>query len=106
MKEFPPGCNQWFNLKKIKLPTYRSNFKVKLNWSTNKVNMKTKELSKEDMKWWRSTVQERVRRRFQSLIIPLSTVKSIMKKWKMCYTVTNLEAICTQQPVPAVQLFR
>uniref|UniRef100_A0A8C4R447 Syndecan/Neurexin domain-containing protein n=1 Tax=Eptatretus burgeri TaxID=7764 RepID=A0A8C4R447_EPTBU len=35
------------------------------------------------MKWWRSTVQERVIRRIQSLVIPLSMVEYIIKKWKM-----------------------
>ena len=57
--------------------TYRRSFKVKLTWSTNKVNMKIEELSKEV----RHKVAEKHRsgegykKISKSLIIPLSTVE-------------------------------
>ena len=42
----------------------------------------------------------------KSLIISLSTVKSIIKEWKTCHTVTNLEAMSTQHTGPIEQLYR
>ena len=61
---------------------------MQLTWSTNKANMKLKELSKEV----RHKVVEKHRsgegykKISKSLIIPLSTVKPIIKKWKAYHT--------------------
>ena len=75
---------------------------MQLTSSTNEANMKTKELTKEV----RHKVVEKHRsgegckKILKSLSIPLSTVKSIIKKWKMHHT-TQTETrspIQTQQP--------
>ena len=63
-----------------------------LTWSTNKENMKTKELSKEV----RHEVVEKdhsgegYKKISKSLIIPLSMMKSIIKKWKMYHGTQTL----------------
>ena len=65
---------------------------MQLTWSTNKANMKTKELSKEV----RHKVVEKhcsgegYKEISKSLIIFLSTVKSIIKKWKTYHTTHTL----------------
>ena len=77
---------------KLISPTYLRSFKVQLTWSTNKANMKTKELSKEV----RHEVVENhhsgegYKKISKSLIIPFSTVKSIIKKWKTYHTTQTL----------------
>ena len=76
---------------KLSSPTYLRSFKVQLTWSTNMVNMKTKELSKEV----RHKVVEKhhsgegYKKISASLIIPLSMVKSIIK-WKTNHTTHTL----------------
>ena len=61
---------------------------MQLTCSTNKANMKTKELSKEvrhkGVEKHRSG--EGYKKISKSLIIPLNTVKSIIKKWKTYHT--------------------
>ena len=65
---------------------------MKLNWSTNKENIKTKELSKKV----RHKVVEKQRSGegckdiSKSFMIPSSTVKSIMKKWNTYRTTQTL----------------
>ena len=65
---------------------------MQLTWSTNKVNMKNKNLSNEV----RHQVVEKNRsgegykKISKSLIIPLSTVKSIIKRWKIYHTTQTL----------------
>uniref|UniRef100_A0A8C4N701 Transposase n=1 Tax=Eptatretus burgeri TaxID=7764 RepID=A0A8C4N701_EPTBU len=73
---------------------------MQLTWSTNKAKMKTKELSKEV----RHKVMEKHRsgevykKISKSLIIPLSMVKSFIKRWKMYHTSQTRSPIQTQQP--------
>ena len=65
---------------------------MQLTWSTNKANVKTKELSKEV----RHKVVEKHRsgegydKISKTLIIPLSMVKSIIKKWKTYHITQTL----------------
>ena len=65
---------------------------MQLTWSTNKANMKTKELSKEV----RHKVVEKhssgegYKKISKSLIIPLSMMKSIIKKWKTYHITQTL----------------
>ena len=64
---------------------------MQLTWSTNKANMKTKKLSKEvrhKVKKHRSG--EDCNKISKSLIIPLSMVKSIIKKWKTYHATKTL----------------
>ena len=64
---------------------------MQLTWSTNKANTKAKELSKEV----RHKAVEKLhsgegyKKISKSLIIPLSTVKSIIKRWKT-YPITQI----------------
>ena len=65
---------------------------MQLTWSTNKANMKTKELSKEV----RHKVVEKhcsgegYKKISKSRVIPLSTVKSIINEWKTYHTTHTL----------------
>ena len=72
---------------------------MQLTWSTNKANMKTKELSKKvrDKVVEKHRSGEGCKKISKSLIIPLSTVKSIMKKWKTYHPTQIRSPIQTRQ---------
>ena len=65
---------------------------MQLTWSTNKANLKTKELSKEVVHkvLEKHCSREGYENISKSLIILLRVVKSIIKQWKMHHTTQTL----------------